>query len=129
MPIFKDISCSIQIGDDVLQEYDNAEDDQSPVTKTVCVEAQESAIFSIFCEVLPSYKATVGNRVSFYVYICGKEYCHGNLDPTKHRSLKLQGSYGIDSSGVRFVCPFQFARVLLGIIFRPLLSFPCENKY
>lgn len=113
----------------MLQEYDNAEDDQSPVTKTVCVEAQESANFSIFCEVLPTYEATVGDYVSFYVYICGKEYCCGRLSAAKHGVLELQGSYGIDSSGVKFVCPFQFARVLLGIIFRPLLSFPCENKY
>lgn len=133
MPVFKDISCSIQIGSSTLQEYDDVGDDQSsqsPVTKVVYVEAQESATFSIICEVLPSYvyDATAGNRVSFRVYINGRAYCRKSINAEKPKLvLKLRGSYGVDSSGIEFVHPFQFAGVSIGML-RPLLYFLCENE-
>lgn len=134
MPVFKDISCSIQIGSSTLQEYGDVGDDQSsqsPVTKVVYIEVQESATFSIFCEVLPSYvhDATAGNRVSFRVYIDGRAHCHKGINVKKHNHVrKLQGSYGMDSSGIEFVRPFQFAGVLIGILRLPLsFKFLCEN--
>ncbi|KAL0635976.1 hypothetical protein Q9L58_005115 [Maublancomyces gigas] len=119
MPVFKDISCSIQIGSSTLHEYGDVGDDQSsqsPVTKVVYIEAQESATFSIFCEVLPSYvhDATAGNRVSFRVYIDGRAHCRRSINVKEHNHVcELQGSYGTDSSGIEFVRPFQFAGVLI----------------
>lgn len=123
MPISNDISCNIRVDGNALQEYNDHGDDQSsqsPVIKTVYVEAQESTNFSISCEILPSYEPTAGNFVSFRVSIDGKEYCRKSISVEKRKVLELQGSYGVDR-GIVFVHPFQFAGVSLGSILHPLL--------
>lgn len=125
MPVSKDISCNIRIGGSALQEYD---DQSESVIKTVYIEAQESATFSIFCEVLSSYKPTIGDHVSFYAYVGGKKYCRQSVAVKNHKAIELQGSYGIDSLGIKFVHPFQFAGVSLGIL-HSLLFFSCEEGY
>lgn len=123
MPVSNGISCNIRVNDSALQEYGDHGDgqpSQSPVIKTVYVEAQESANFSIFCEILPSHEPTVGNFISFRVSIDGKEYCRCSISVERRKTLELQGSYGVDK-GIKFIHPFQFAGVSLGSILYPLL--------
>lgn len=99
---------------------DTDQSSQPPATKTVYIQAQESATFSIRCMMLPGYKPVIGNRLSFRVYIGGKEYCRRSIDidTSKHKVLSLEGAEGVDYAGNIFVHPFQFAGVSLGMLYR-----------
>lgn len=131
MPTYKDIRCTIRVNHKTLREYKDEDDDQSPATKTVYVQAREAETFSIRCKVLPDYEPAVGDRVSFRVYIAGKECCRKSINIVgghRHKHLNLQGAYGVDDGGNEFVHPFQFAGVSLGMPYL-LFFFSCEIWY
>lgn len=118
MPTLKDLRCTIHTKEGPLEEYqleaDGHQSSLSPDTRTVYIQAHDGADFWIACEVLPGYKATVGDRVSFRVFLDGEDMGSLGLAGSECKD-DIKGIYSRDSSGHSFVQPFQFSKIPLGM--------------
>ncbi|KAL0631718.1 hypothetical protein Q9L58_009410, partial [Maublancomyces gigas] len=84
-----------------LHEYRNSTQSSNSSTQTVYDQAEDAVNFWIVCEALPDYKYTLGDHVTFHIYVVGKVTGTQTVGPShsdnEHRGALFNG--------------FQFAKI------------------
>lgn len=113
MPTAKNIRCTVHAKDEPLQEYhDNQSQSSVSSPITVYIQAGNASPFWIRCEVLKDYQYTLGDRISFRVYIDGN-FAEGRVAEPKFPLINIRGvCHG------NIIKRLKFSKLLLGIIFR-----------
>lgn len=111
MPTAKNIRCTICTKDGPLREYrgDKAQPSLLPSCTTVYTQVEDATTFWIECETLPGYQYTIGDSLSFQVYLDGK-YASSAMLNKDTPNAKVEGV-----SSKFFVKPFKFSEISLGI--------------
>lgn len=105
MPTHKRVRCTIHTENGPLHEYRDTSQSSSLSTQTVYIQAEDRANFWIVCEALPDYKYTLGDRITFHLYVDGKVTGTQTIGPSyprkEHRGALFDG----------FSELFQFAEI------------------
>lgn len=95
MPTHKRVRCTIHTENGPLHEYRDSTQSSDFSTRTVYVQAEDAVNFWIVCEALPDYKYTLGDRITFHIYVDGKVTGTQTVGPShphrEHRGALFDG--------------------------------------